>query len=116
MRKWLLLPTLLLLTCGELRQDELLCEEATARLTDCCNDFATREMRCVFDEGCNAEVDGPARVTDLSVEESTCVLDLSCAEVRGAGLCGYPEAGASARLSIIREACPGADPGPEEGE
>jgi hypothetical protein len=65
------------------REDELQCEEAVARLADCCPAFSAQAVSCVYVEGCG-EV-----VPDLGVGESKCIRSLSCGEIRERGLCEY---------------------------
>jgi hypothetical protein len=45
------LTALLALTC-EIREDELRCEEAAARLADCCPGFDPRLVDCYFTSAC----------------------------------------------------------------
>jgi hypothetical protein len=69
--------------CGDLREDELQCEEAVAHLTGCCADFEPR-VSCDYQESQACEESIP---TDISSEQGRCIRDLSCGDVRRRGLC-----------------------------
>ena len=64
-------------TCGAIRKDEFLCEEAHARLTECCPNFPAGEGYCSFSEGC-----GNTSYPALSPEESNCIRTASCEKLR----------------------------------
>jgi hypothetical protein len=69
-------------TCiDSLHEDEFLCEEAHARLVECCPGFRTDSEYCASDSGCSDVV--PA----LSSDESRCIKDSSCDRLRNEGIC-----------------------------
>lgn len=70
---------------GGLREDELDCEEAVAHLASCCPNYDPTQIACKYSSTCGITL--PA----LSVEESRCILDLSCDHVVQAGLCESTE-------------------------
>ena len=72
------------------REDEVVCEEAVAHIADCCPDFDPQagpegaRVSCEYDESaCDA------RLPDLSADESACIRELSCAELKERGICEY---------------------------
>jgi hypothetical protein len=71
----------LLVGAGGLNEQELLCEEAVARLTDCCPSLHTESIGCREDNGCN-EIH-----PSLTVAGSRCVLDASCDAIDQAQIC-----------------------------
>ena len=106
MRRWPLLFVVVLFTCGDLREDELRCEEAVAHLDDCCNDFDPTQLSCRFLEGCSG-TDDDLTLTDFSVAQSECITELSCSRIRLAGLCLLPSEDASGRAELLESAsCP----------
>jgi hypothetical protein len=59
---------------GSIERDEFLCEEAHARLLECCPGFTRKESTwCKHEYGCDSASD-PA----LSESESTCIRESSC--------------------------------------
>ncbi len=78
-----------------LRADVIDCEEALARLTNCCPGFDPKRVQCTYyydhshDEGCTGSVsDSTTRETPaLDIEESKCVLSRSCDELVEGGVC-----------------------------
>jgi hypothetical protein len=80
------------LLAGALDREELECEEAIAHLKDCCEPLETDN---ICGAGCDA--------LTLSLEESGCIEERGCDELRAAGVCervsalsiaGAPEEGA----------------------
>jgi hypothetical protein len=69
--------------CSEIREDELQCEEAVAHVMGCCEPFKPK-VRCEYVKGGCAE---ESTYPDLSVQESRCIRELSCSELRERGLC-----------------------------
>jgi hypothetical protein len=65
-----------------LRQDEVECEEAAARLMACCPDFEPTDVQCAFVEGCESDT-----YPHLSPRESRCILDRECANLRNDDVC-----------------------------
>jgi hypothetical protein len=64
---------------AEIRADDLLCEEAAARLKDCCPDLDPARIRC--DHGCDNE-----RLA-IDESESECIRDLDCDAVKEQRVC-----------------------------
>jgi hypothetical protein len=73
---------LLLVAQNDFREDVLECEQAVAHLIECCPNFVHASVQCVHDEGCGTRTD-PA----LSLNESHCIENRSCEDVRDSGLC-----------------------------
>lgn len=71
-----------LFMCGAVRQDEFLCEEAHARLVECCPGFHTEPGYCTYSDGC-----GDTTYPALTSDESECVRRASCEALRSGGLC-----------------------------
>lgn len=72
------------LSCGQIAEDELVCEEAVSKLQDCCRGFDARRLPCVRSEGgCKTSDTRPA----LSVRASQCILDKQCSAVVSEGVC-----------------------------
>jgi len=78
----LLAALVLVPTCGGIRRDEFVCEEAYARLTECCPGFTVEADYCNFDSGC-----GATRHPALSPEESDCIRGKTCSELRDQKIC-----------------------------
>ena len=83
--------------CGG-REVEFRCEEAAAKLRDCCPGVDVQQLSCNFQEasGCT-----PAQNPLLSIDESHCIVDRDCAQLQ-AGVCARvrarrsnPDAGAT---------------------
>lgn len=72
--------------CGTLRQEELECEEAVARLYECCPSAPLSEVNCTYEEG---GCEGEPRVPDIPVRQSRCVRTLSCLELTTQGVCDH---------------------------
>jgi hypothetical protein len=77
----------LLLRCGDLRQDEIQCEEAAAHLKNCCPSFNASRVNCKYVEGCDGSTHPPL----LSVETSQCIRATSCDSVVANNMCAHPE-------------------------
>lgn len=90
MRFWrpILLTTLLVWAglssahCYGVREDELRCEEAVARLADCCPGFDTSRIDCAYYATCN----GTHR-PDIPITEARCIAAASCATVDQSAIC-----------------------------
>ena len=63
------------------REDELLCEEAVARLKECCTDAELLGVDCVHNPGCQTSA------PTISPEESECIRSRSCAQLRRQSTC-----------------------------
>ncbi len=69
-------------TCGAIRKDEFLCEEAHARLVECCPEVPKESNYCSFNDGC-----GQTSYPALSPDESDCIRTASCEKLRNSGAC-----------------------------
>jgi len=81
----LLAVGVLVLTSGWLagfREDELECEQAVAKLVECCPDFSTNVIECNYATGC-----GSTTYPALSIDQSQCIGDLSCSEIVANKIC-----------------------------
>lgn len=74
----------LALSCGAISNEELACEQAVSRLTDCCPGLDARRLPCVASEGgsCSGKAD-----PILTQRASTCVLSATCDELTTRGSC-----------------------------
>lgn len=70
------------LSCGEIREDEMLCEEAVSHLEECCPDIDPRRFNCIHQEGCGRDLD-PV----LTRAASECVSGRDCDDLRSRGVC-----------------------------
>jgi hypothetical protein len=78
------------LSCGEIAQDELWCEEAVSQLQDCCGpDFDPRLLPCVRTAGCDHSETRPS----LSMRSAECILARACPALRNDGVCTRAIAG-----------------------
>lgn len=79
-----------LATCGAgLRKDEFLCEEAHAKLKECCPGFATTDLDyCTYEAGCGDPGKSPA----LTESESQCVRASTCERLKLDGICDKAQA------------------------
>lgn len=70
-----------------IRPDELECEEAVGRLTQCC-DLAVVDGYCTYvapvSQGCS---ETPAVYPALTPDESRCIRAMSCAAMQSSGVC-----------------------------
>jgi hypothetical protein len=91
-RAVLIMPFVVLLGLGVrseprpgLREDEVQCEEAKARLLECCPLF-TSNLECTYldNDNCN-----PPTLPDLESGQATSVQHMSCAEIEKSDLCGH---------------------------
>ena len=80
---WLIAATVgLMFACGDMRQDELDCEEAVSHLQDCCPGFDSSRIECVYVTGCtNSEY--PA----ISISQSQCIRRESCESLVWSHVC-----------------------------
>ena len=70
------------LSCGEITEEEMVCEESVARLEVCCPEIDPRRINCVHAQSCNAEL-----VPVLTSKASACLADTSCADLKSRGSC-----------------------------
>lgn len=98
------LLVVVVVSCGSIDDEELQCEEAVARLEDCCPSFEPRRFNC-RPNGCNGT---PPALTEDAAE---CIRERGCSELRSSGSCDrlvrisrepYPS---FARDEIRAEAC-----------
>jgi hypothetical protein len=80
----LLVALFVALSCTGLSEEELTCEQAVSKISDCCPGVDTRRLPCVDTAGGCAS--GEAEAT-VSREAGSCVLDLSCEVLRSSGKC-----------------------------
>lgn len=67
-----------------IERDEFQCEQAVARLVDCCPGFDAGSIVCSAG-GC-----GQQRYPDLTVHGAECIIGASCADLQSSGACGAP--------------------------
>jgi hypothetical protein len=81
--RWLLVAAALGagLFCGSIREDELDCEEAVARLRSCCPGFSPDAVDCRYREGC-----GPV-YPQISTADSDCIRATACETLVATGVC-----------------------------
>jgi hypothetical protein len=72
----------LILSCGEIREDELWCESAVSHLQDCCPTIDPRSLACVYDSGCGGDT-----VPSITITASHCIVDRSCETLQSNGAC-----------------------------
>jgi hypothetical protein len=81
---------------SNLREDEILCEEAVARLVECCPQIDPSSINCSYVEkcipldegdGCSAGAEWLSCVPQIDQGDSVAWRDASCAEVRAHGWC-----------------------------
>jgi hypothetical protein len=64
------------------RQDEVQCEEMAAHLAECCDDFDPKVVSCEYVDGCTSD-----SYPSVSVDESQCIREKSCEQVRAQNIC-----------------------------
>ena len=75
------------LACGDMRQDELDCEEAVSHLQYCCPGLTASNIECVDDSGCGSPT-SPA----ISIGQSRCIRDEDCRTLVRSGVCERADA------------------------
>lgn len=73
-----------LLGLSDFSEDELHCEQAAAKLQDCCPGFDVESLTCYAAKGCDGEVVTPPIFLSA---ESRCIEDRSCDELLAQDLC-----------------------------
>lgn len=70
--------------CASMTSEELACEEAVSRLSDCCPDIDARRLPCVESGGggCNNEA-----TPVLTQHASSCILEATCQGLVERGVC-----------------------------
>lgn len=81
-----------------IREDELACEEAFARLKQCCPGLRVVGLDCEYIPGCSQ-----SSYPEISVDQSACIRDLTCEEVTAAAICEQVQlkSGTTVRLSRV---------------
>ena len=64
------------------REDEVQCEEMAAHLAECCDNVDANAIDCEYFEGCMSE-----SYPSVTVDESRCIREKSCEQVREQGIC-----------------------------
>jgi hypothetical protein len=110
--------------CGNIRQDEFICENAVSHLQECCPGFDPTRVACSYDTGC-----GVTTFPELDATQGQCILGDSCQALVANGVCdrvaalpdtGLEEGGtsppvcAAATPPIGTQLPPEASVGPEE--
>jgi hypothetical protein len=72
----------LVMACGDIRQDEFLCENAVAHLQRCCPDFTSSSIDCTYAPGCTSTV-----YPELDATQSDCIMSESCGALLASGVC-----------------------------
>lgn len=70
------------LSCGDISEEEMVCEEAVARLETCCPEIDPRRINCVYAQSCNTEL-----VPVLTAKASACLSEASCGDLKSRGTC-----------------------------
>ncbi len=70
------------LSCGSVREDELLCEEAVSLLEDCCASLDPRRLNCEYQTSCAS-----SNVPVVTERAADCIRARSCADLRTRGTC-----------------------------
>lgn len=79
---------LLAFACGEIRPDEVECEEAVAHLTHCCPDVDPRGFNCEYQTTC-----GDTLRPSFSIKTAQCIRNDTCEELAASGTCGRAKKG-----------------------
>jgi hypothetical protein len=94
------------LSCGDLRESEMLCEEAVSRLDECCPEIDPRRLNCIYQQGCGTDL-----VPVFTVRASECLRERSCETLRDQGICdglqqlSYQPYPYQSRIEFESEAC-----------
>lgn len=67
---------------NDFRADVLRCEEAVARLGECCPGTDLSRIDCDYEEGCGKEY-----FPDITESQSQCIRDHSCEDLQKGGTC-----------------------------
>jgi len=95
---------------GGLRQDELECEQAANQLANCCPNFDLEGLSCTYSDACDTVY--PA----LSVSQSQCILNESCATLVASGVCARAAQALPALSAQPPSSQQGGQGGSQEGE
>lgn len=67
------------LSCGEIREDEMKCEESVSKVTDCCPQLDPHRFVCIYDQiGCGSR----NLVPIFSAKASDCIETRSCQDLQ----------------------------------
>ena len=94
------------LSCGEIRETEMLCEEAVSRLDECCPEIDPRRLNCIHQDGCGTKLE-----PIFTAKASDCLRDRPCESMREQGICeglkklSYEPYPFQSRLEFEQEAC-----------
>jgi hypothetical protein len=89
----------MVLACGDIRQDEFICENAVSHLQEGCPGFDPTQIVCSYDTGC-----GVTTFPEIDATQGQCILGDSCQALVANGVCdrvaalpdeGLDEAGTS---------------------
>ena len=72
------------LACASISKEELACEEAVSRLSDCCPGLDARRFPCVESSGGGCSKSADPTVTERA---AGCILDSSCSTLVANGVC-----------------------------
>lgn len=94
------------LSCGDIRESEMLCEEAVSRLDECCAEIDPRRLNCIYQQGCGTDL-----VPVFTVKASECLRERPCEVLRDQGICeglkllSYEPYPYQSRIEFENEAC-----------
>jgi len=71
-----------LFACGDMRQDELDCEEAVSHLQSCCPGFDSSAIQCTYSSGC-----GTTQYPAIATPQSQCIRGEDCSTLVASGVC-----------------------------
>jgi hypothetical protein len=71
-----------LFACGDMRQDELDCEEAVSHLQSCCPGFDSSGIQCIYVAGCE-----DSTLPDISIQQSQCIRGEDCSRLVTTAVC-----------------------------
>jgi hypothetical protein len=93
---------------GNIQESELFCEEAVARLEQCCGQLE-RQFQCVYREatwsegGCEESMlIDPGVSPDIGVDDSECLRGMSCEAMNTRGTCAVARDPAQSRGVLCR--------------
>jgi len=94
------------LACGDMRQDELDCEEAVSHLQECCPGFTGNNVECTYVSGCAGTT-----YPEISYDQSRCIRGESCDALVRSGVCERtrqlsPEPTGRGATTFFPQVCP----------
>lgn len=93
-------------SCNGFREDEIDCEKAVVHVSECCPSFIARSLDCSYHESLDCSDSVVSReYPDLSLEDSQCLRDKSCAAMVSDGDCSRLK-DAKKRVVAIGDAAP----------